>query len=170
MTLEPGYWGNQFRLAHAAWGEERLRALSQKGRGRLLHPRSELQRIGHPWEETQHPPDTKTVREGERLAQGSAYTFQPADGQLMRAISKTSAIVDPEHAVAPGETHSEPDAAVNLKERGRVGESICRVRGIQESRDADPNQTGPIEPAPALETERRDPAGSSAFSPPGTAP
>jgi DNA-binding winged helix-turn-helix (wHTH) protein/tetratricopeptide (TPR) repeat protein len=29
VTLEPGYWGNQFRLAHAAWGEERLRALSR---------------------------------------------------------------------------------------------------------------------------------------------
>jgi len=27
VALEPGYWGNQFRLAHAAWGEERLRAL-----------------------------------------------------------------------------------------------------------------------------------------------
>jgi DNA-binding winged helix-turn-helix (wHTH) protein/tetratricopeptide (TPR) repeat protein len=27
VTLEPGYWGNQFRLAHAAWGEERLQAL-----------------------------------------------------------------------------------------------------------------------------------------------
>jgi DNA-binding winged helix-turn-helix (wHTH) protein/tetratricopeptide (TPR) repeat protein len=29
VTLEPGYWGNQFRLAHAAWGEERLQALDR---------------------------------------------------------------------------------------------------------------------------------------------
>lgn len=29
VSLEPGYWGNQFRLAHAAWGEERLRALAR---------------------------------------------------------------------------------------------------------------------------------------------
>ena len=28
VALEPGYWGNQFRLAHAAWGEERLQALA----------------------------------------------------------------------------------------------------------------------------------------------
>jgi DNA-binding winged helix-turn-helix (wHTH) protein/tetratricopeptide (TPR) repeat protein len=28
-TLEPGYWGNQFRLAHAEWGEDRLRTLSR---------------------------------------------------------------------------------------------------------------------------------------------
>lgn len=29
VALEPGYWGNQFRLAHAAWGEERLQALER---------------------------------------------------------------------------------------------------------------------------------------------
>jgi tetratricopeptide (TPR) repeat protein len=29
VALEPGYWGNQFRLAHAAWGDERLRALAR---------------------------------------------------------------------------------------------------------------------------------------------
>jgi DNA-binding winged helix-turn-helix (wHTH) protein/tetratricopeptide (TPR) repeat protein len=29
VALEPGYWGNQFRLAHAEWGESRLRALSR---------------------------------------------------------------------------------------------------------------------------------------------
>ncbi len=29
VALEPGYWGNQFRLAHAAWGGERLHALAR---------------------------------------------------------------------------------------------------------------------------------------------
>lgn len=29
VSLEPGYWGNQFRLAHAAWGDERLQALAK---------------------------------------------------------------------------------------------------------------------------------------------
>ncbi|HXW06609.1 MAG TPA: winged helix-turn-helix domain-containing protein [Vicinamibacterales bacterium] len=29
VQLEPGYWGNQFRLGHAAWGEERLTALAR---------------------------------------------------------------------------------------------------------------------------------------------
>lgn len=29
VALEPTYWGNQFRLAHAEWGEERLRALAK---------------------------------------------------------------------------------------------------------------------------------------------
>ncbi len=29
VTLEPGYWGHHFRVAHAAWGDERLRALAK---------------------------------------------------------------------------------------------------------------------------------------------
>lgn len=29
VALEPGYWGHHFRAAHAAWGDERLRALSR---------------------------------------------------------------------------------------------------------------------------------------------
>jgi DNA-binding winged helix-turn-helix (wHTH) protein/tetratricopeptide (TPR) repeat protein len=29
VALEPSYWGNQFRLAHAAWGSERLHALAR---------------------------------------------------------------------------------------------------------------------------------------------
>ena len=29
VALEPGYWGNQFRLAHAEWGEDRLRTLTR---------------------------------------------------------------------------------------------------------------------------------------------
>ena len=29
VSLETGYWGHQFRLAHAAWGDERLQALAR---------------------------------------------------------------------------------------------------------------------------------------------
>ena len=29
VALEPGYWGHHFRAAHAAWGDERLRALAR---------------------------------------------------------------------------------------------------------------------------------------------
>lgn len=29
VALEPGYWGHHFRVAHAAWGDERLRALAR---------------------------------------------------------------------------------------------------------------------------------------------
>jgi DNA-binding winged helix-turn-helix (wHTH) protein/tetratricopeptide (TPR) repeat protein len=29
VALEPGYWGHHFRVAHAAWGDERLKALGR---------------------------------------------------------------------------------------------------------------------------------------------
>ncbi|HEY2942273.1 MAG TPA: winged helix-turn-helix domain-containing protein [Vicinamibacteria bacterium] len=29
VTLDPGYWGHHYRLGHAQWGEDRLRALSR---------------------------------------------------------------------------------------------------------------------------------------------
>ena len=29
VSIDPGYWGHQFRLGHAAWGEERLQALAR---------------------------------------------------------------------------------------------------------------------------------------------
>jgi DNA-binding winged helix-turn-helix (wHTH) protein/Flp pilus assembly protein TadD len=35
VALEPAYWGNQFRLAHAEWGEDRLRSL---GKAMELYP------------------------------------------------------------------------------------------------------------------------------------
>jgi peptide/nickel transport system ATP-binding protein len=38
--------------------------LEETGRGRLLHPKSELATIGHPWEEGRHTPDTEAVAEG----------------------------------------------------------------------------------------------------------
>ncbi|HEX2474126.1 MAG TPA: ABC transporter ATP-binding protein, partial [Lacipirellulaceae bacterium] len=42
----------------------RLKHLEETGRGRLLHPKSELEWIGHPWEEAHHAPGTQTVAEG----------------------------------------------------------------------------------------------------------
>ncbi len=42
----------------------RLKHLETEGRGRLLHPKSELSWIGHPWEEGHHAPDTQTIAEG----------------------------------------------------------------------------------------------------------
>jgi peptide/nickel transport system ATP-binding protein len=43
--------------------EARLKQLQTQGRGRLLHPKSVLKAIGHPWEEGGHAPDTTTVAE-----------------------------------------------------------------------------------------------------------
>ncbi|WP_315858766.1 ABC transporter ATP-binding protein [Blastopirellula sediminis] len=46
--------------------EKRLGELMTTGRGRLLHPKSELAAMGHPWEEGHHAADAKSVAEGEK--------------------------------------------------------------------------------------------------------
>jgi peptide/nickel transport system ATP-binding protein len=43
----------------------RLRQLESDGRGRLVHPKSELKTLGHPFEESRHAPDTTAVPEGQ---------------------------------------------------------------------------------------------------------
>jgi peptide/nickel transport system ATP-binding protein len=43
--------------------EERIAHLANRGRGRLLHPKSELKTLGHPFDPAMHPADTKTVEE-----------------------------------------------------------------------------------------------------------
>jgi peptide/nickel transport system ATP-binding protein len=42
----------------------RLKELTTRGRGRLLHPRSELAAMGHPWGEGGHAADVQAVAEG----------------------------------------------------------------------------------------------------------
>jgi len=41
----------------------RLRELTERGRGHLLHPRSELAAMDHPWEQTPRADDTTTIEE-----------------------------------------------------------------------------------------------------------
>jgi peptide/nickel transport system ATP-binding protein len=43
--------------------EERVSHLANRGRGRLLHPTSELKEMGHPFDPSMHPADTTTVEE-----------------------------------------------------------------------------------------------------------
>ncbi len=43
--------------------DERISHLANRGRGRLLHPRSELKEMGHPFDPAMHPTDTATVEE-----------------------------------------------------------------------------------------------------------
>src|SRR5688572_16440819 len=46
----------QVRVIEKKMDAARLKHLEEAGRGRLLHPKSELAAIGHPWEEGQHAP------------------------------------------------------------------------------------------------------------------
>lgn len=44
--------------------EARIAELASRGRGRLLHPKAELTRVGHPFDASMHAADTTTVPDG----------------------------------------------------------------------------------------------------------
>ncbi|MFN0022024.1 MAG: ABC transporter ATP-binding protein [Pirellulaceae bacterium] len=95
---------------------ERLQELETKGRGRLLHPLSRLKEIGHPWEEGQHAPDTKTVKEQERplLAVTDLKVHFPIrKGILLRTVGHVKAVDGISFDIYRGQT------------LGLVGESGC---------------------------------------------
>jgi peptide/nickel transport system ATP-binding protein len=54
----------EVRVIEKRMDAARLKHLEETGRGRLLHPKTELDWIGHPWEEGHHTPGTQTVAEG----------------------------------------------------------------------------------------------------------
>jgi peptide/nickel transport system ATP-binding protein len=94
----------------------RLRLLSEQGRGRLLHSKSELERIGHPWKEGHHAPDTKTVVEGEApiLSVNDLKVHYPIKhGVFRRTIGHVKAVDGISFNVYKGQT------------LGLVGESGC---------------------------------------------
>src|SRR4051812_35601304 len=94
----------------------RLKHLETEGRGRLLHPKSELSWIGHPWEEGHHAPDTQTVTEGTAplLAVKNLKVYFPVRrGILARTVDHIRAVDDISFNVYPGQT------------LGLVGESGC---------------------------------------------
>ncbi|QDU31826.1 Glutathione import ATP-binding protein GsiA [Anatilimnocola aggregata] len=95
---------------------DRLQHLTTQGRGRLLHPRSVLQAIGHPWEESQHAPDTKAVTEGQQpllSVKGLKVHFPVRKGLLLRVVDHVKAVDGISFDIYRGQT------------LGLVGESGC---------------------------------------------
>src|SRR5205085_1957806 len=95
---------------------ERLAQLTTQGRGRLLHPKSALKAIGHPWEENQHPADTKTVPEGQPplLSVKDLKVYFPIrKGILLRTVGHVKAVDGVSFDIYRGQT------------LGLVGESGC---------------------------------------------
>ncbi len=104
------------RIVEKKMTPERLKHLETAGRGRLLHPKSELSWIGHPWEEGHHAPDTQTVAEGAQplLAVKNLKVYFPVRrGILARTVDHIRAVDDVTFNVYPGQT------------LGLVGESGC---------------------------------------------
>ena len=95
---------------------ERLQELETKGRGRLLHPLSRLKEIGHPWEEEQHGPDAKAVKEGERAllsVKDLKVYFPIRKGIFLRTVGHVKAVDGISFDIYRGQT------------LGLVGESGC---------------------------------------------
>ncbi|HEX3600418.1 MAG TPA: ABC transporter ATP-binding protein [Lacipirellulaceae bacterium] len=105
-----------FRIIEKKMDAARLRHLETEGRGRLLHPKSELAAIGHPWEEGHHSPETKTVAEGTQPlleVKNLKVYFPVRRGILARTVDYIKAVDDISFNVYPGQT------------LGLVGESGC---------------------------------------------
>ncbi|QDV80777.1 ABC transporter ATP-binding protein [Botrimarina mediterranea] len=93
-----------------------IERMTTHGRGRLLHPKSELAAMGHPWEEGHHAPDTKAVEEGATpLLEVSDLQvhFPVRRGLLARVVDHTKAVDGVSFKVYRGQT------------LGLVGESGC---------------------------------------------
>jgi peptide/nickel transport system ATP-binding protein len=105
-----------FRVVEKKMDAARLKHLETEGRGRLLHPKSELSWIGHPWEEGHHAPDTQAVEEGAQPlleVKNLKVYFPVRRGILARTVDHIRAVDDISFNVYRGQT------------LGLVGESGC---------------------------------------------
>ena len=96
--------------------ENRLKQLETEGRGRLLHPKSELAAMGHPWEEGHHSADsTAMAEETDPLLEVKDLKvhFPIRKGIFSRVVDHVRAVDGISFKVYPGQT------------LGLVGESGC---------------------------------------------
>jgi peptide/nickel transport system ATP-binding protein len=96
--------------------QKRLKTLTSRGRGRLLHPKSELEAIGHPWEESRYAADTTTIAENQPpllQVKNMKVHFPVRKGVLLREVSRVKAVDGISFNIYPGQT------------LGLVGESGC---------------------------------------------
>ena len=108
--------GDTIRVIEKKMDAARLQHLETAGRGRLLHPKTELAEIGHPWEEGHHAPNTQTVAEGTAplLSVKNLQVYFPVRrGILARTVDYIRAVDDIGFNVYRGQT------------LGLVGESGC---------------------------------------------
>ena len=96
--------------------DQRRQALRTTGRGRLLHPKDELARLGHPVEESDWPADTQWVRPNTQpaLQVRDLHVHYPVrQGIFRRQVDVVRAVDGISFDVYPGQT------------LGLVGESGC---------------------------------------------
>ena len=108
--------GDQIEVIERPVDEARMAELVSKGRGRLLHPKSELEAMGHPWKQGHHEPDTTTIPAGQAPVLSVAdlkVHFPIKQGILSRTVDYVRAVDGISFNVYKGQT------------LGLVGESGC---------------------------------------------
>ena len=108
--------GDEVRIVEKKMTPERLEQLTTQGRGRLLHPKSKLAAMGHPWEEGGHAPDTKAVAEDQQpllSVRDLKVHFPIRKGIFLRTVGHVKAVDGISFDVYRGQT------------MGLVGESGC---------------------------------------------
>ena len=106
----------EVRVVEKKMDPARLKQLCEHGRGRLLHPKSALAAMGHPWEEGKHGPDTRAIAEGTEplLSVKNMQVYFPVRrGILARVVDHVKAVDGISFDVYRGQT------------LGLVGESGC---------------------------------------------
>jgi peptide/nickel transport system ATP-binding protein len=106
----------QVEIIEKQLDEKRLEELMTQGRGRLLHPKSELAEMGHPWEQAKKQAEATTIAEGTppllQVKNLKVY-FPVRKGLLRRVVGHVKAVDDISFRVYRGQT------------LGLVGESGC---------------------------------------------
>jgi peptide/nickel transport system ATP-binding protein len=114
--METRWEGGEVKVVEKRIDDSRLKELAEQGRGRLLHPKSELAAMGHPWDEGHHGPDARAVAEGTqplmRVEDLQVY-FPVRRGILARVADHVKAVDGISFSVYRGQT------------LGLVGESGC---------------------------------------------
>jgi peptide/nickel transport system ATP-binding protein len=108
--------GGELRIVEKPLDEARLKSLATQGRGRLLHPKSVLERIGHPFDPAKLPAGATAIPEGQTplLSVNDLKVYFPIKkGMLRRTVDFVKAVDGISFDVFRGQT------------LGLVGESGC---------------------------------------------
>ena len=78
----------EYTLSEKTVDEDQFTAFMNTGRGRLLHPSSELETIGYPFDASKHPEDTKLIPDGEEplLKVRDLHVYFPIRGGILRRV------------------------------------------------------------------------------------